>query len=210
MHNFKTKNSLILVIYIASLLVATKAHSAPLENLKLKDSVRRAILKGDVYADSEVSDFQKNEFKGQHLKFVIAGLHPKSCRFALRKLSLYEEYPNYLDFVKKSQYDEKSKRLRFFMESRLLPFNMILDFSIPRIKKPGSYPFVFDKGFLKNLKGTINIYENEGKCLFYTTAKWSGPHSGINNTLFAFFFKGLGQTQHGKPDKNLQSLLAVH
>lgn len=170
-----------------------KAHADQLKKLNLKPNVNRAVLKGDVYSNSEVESFKEGNLEKQSLTFRIVGLHPKSCRFALRKLAHYESYQNHLDFIKKSLYSEEKKRVRFHLQSSLLPFDMILDFIIPRIKSPGSYPFMFDKGFLKDLKGTINIYDYKGECLFYTKADWKGPDTGINDTIFEIFSSTLSK-----------------
>lgn len=164
-----------------------------LKVIGLKDSVIRAVQKGDIYSHSDVENFKEGELEKQSLSFKIVGLHPKTCRFALRKLAHYESYENHLDFIKKSLYNEEQNRVRFHLQSTLLPFDMILDFIIPRIKSPGSYPFMFDKGFLKDLKGTINIYDYHGKCLFYTKADWRGPDTGINNTIFEIFSSTLSK-----------------
>ena len=169
------------------------ARADQLKAIGLKDSVIRAVQKGDIYSHSDVESFKEGELEKQSLSFKIVGLHPKTCRFALRKLAHYESYENHLDFIKKSLYNEEQNRVRFHLQSTLLPFDMILDFIIPRIKSPGSYPFMFDKGFLKDLKGTINIYDYQGKCLFYTKADWRGPDTGINNTIFEIFSSTLSK-----------------
>ncbi len=192
LHKTKFKIPLILVVYLFSSVLLT-ARADQLLKLGLKPSVVRAVRNGDVYANSDVESFKENNRELQSLTFRIVGLHPKSCRFALRKLSHYESYQNHLDFVKKSTYDEKKQRIRFHLASALLPFDMILDFIIPRIKSPGSYPFMFDKGFLKDLKGTINIYDYKGKCLFFTKADWKGPDSGINDTILEVFSSTLSK-----------------
>ncbi len=157
----------------------------------IKESAWKKVLKNEIYVSSEVQDFKKLNVSHQKLSFKIAGLHPKSCRFALRKLSHYESYQDHLGFIKKSSYDEKKQRVDFSLSSALLPYNMSLNFMIPRIKRPGIYPFVFDKGFLMGLNGQIIAIEYKKRCLFYTHAKWEGPHSGIPNTIFEFFSKAL-------------------
>jgi len=186
------KIPLILVVYLFSSTLPV-AYADQLKKLGLKSSVNRAVLDGKVYSTSEVNSFEEEKREMQSLTFRIVGLHPKSCRFALRKLAHYESYQNHLDFIKKSQYSEEKKRVRFHMQSTLLPFDMILDFIIPRIKSPGSYPFMFDKGFLKDLRGTINIYDYKGKCLFFTKADWKGPDTGINDTIFEIFSSTLSK-----------------
>jgi hypothetical protein len=157
----------------------------------IKESAWKKVLKNEIYVSSKVDDFKKLSVSHQKLSFKIAGLHPKSCRYALRKLSHYESYQNHLGFIDKSEYDEKKERVNFHLSSTLLPYDMTLNFHIPRIKKPGVYPFVFDRGFLRGLNGQIIAIKHKKRCLFYTHASWQGPHSGIPNTIFAFFSKAL-------------------
>ena len=157
----------------------------------ISESAWKKVLKNQIYVSSNVDSYDYFNKKFQKLSFKIAGLHPKSCRFALRKLSHYESYSKHLGFIKQSSYDEKSKRVNFLLSSTLLPFDMGLNFSIPRIKTVGTYPFSFDQGFLTGLKGNIIALDYNKRCLFYAYANWSGPHSGIPNTIFEFFSKAL-------------------
>ncbi|MDD0852286.1 hypothetical protein HBN50_04215 [Halobacteriovorax sp. GB3] len=152
------------------------------------------IKNGQIYRKTTIRTIEEKGNRLQELDFSISGLHPNSCHTALAKLSQYENYHEYLDFIKKSQYSEKTNRVRFFMQSAILPFNMILDFKIPRITKKGSYPFSFDKGFLKELKGTIHVYQGpHNRCLFYSEAKWKGKHTGIPNMVFELFANTLSE-----------------
>lgn len=157
------------------------------------ESVWKKILSGDIHTKSDVKNYLHKGQKRQELKFYITGLHKKSCRFALKKLSHYESYQDHIGFIKKSSYDDKNKRVDFRLTSALLPYSMILNFEIPRIKDPGKYKFQFDQGFLKGLTGTITAVEYKKRCLFYTTANWSGPHTGIPDSILAFFSKAMSQ-----------------
>ena len=79
------------------------------------------------------------------------------------------------------------------MEHFLLPFPMNLTFKIPRIYKEGHYPFTFDHGFLKDLKGTIGV-KNIGKfCLLTLKTDWRGPETNIPNLAFAAFIQTVGK-----------------
>jgi len=164
-----------------------------LDALPYSPKLIKKISKGTIISKSNVRTLKEKKEKKQELKFSVTGLHKKSCRFALRKLSQYEIYKNHIGFIKESRYLETKGRVDFLLSSLLLPFDMRLNFKIPRIKAPGTYPFLFDQGFLKNLKGLIHVTELKNQCLFHTTAKWSGPHSGISDTIFAFFSKALSE-----------------
>lgn len=172
------------------------------ENSPLSKKNRKFILDGDVYARSEVASFTGKilhpkpqpieKIDMQKFSFFIAGLHKRSCRVALKKLKYYENYKQYLGFVENSSYAEKDERVHFRISHSILPIDMILYFILPRISKPGVYPFKFDVGFLKDLRGQIHVSKYKGKCYFFALANWEGPHTGFSDTLFEFFSKGMG------------------
>lgn len=161
--------------------------------LPYKKNIKENILKGEIFSESKVKSFNKGAVKLQSLSFSIAGLHPKSCTYALKTLSLYEEYSHFLNFVKESQYDESKKEINFLISHMLLPYDMRLIFNLPRITTTGVYPFTFDIGILKDLKGKINVSEYLGRCLFYSNAEWTGPHTGFPNSIFELFSQVLSK-----------------
>lgn len=136
----------------------------------------------------------KTKDNKQSLDYKIYGIHPNKCRTALRKLSRYEKFNEYIDLVKLSGYSEKKKQIYLYLDHTLMPFPMSLTFNIPRIKKPGVYPFTFDKGFLKGLKGEIHVRQlSDNRCLFFSKSYWKGPKSSIPDTLFEMFSETLGE-----------------
>ncbi len=171
-----------------------------LSHIPLPQSLKDRALRGDVQVLSQVDSVIINQNKKQSLNFSIIGLHPKDCDKALRKLSRYEDYDRFLDFVKEADYKESDSQVRFLLNHILLPFPMSLEFKLPRIERPGEFPFSFDRGFLMGLQGKIVVIEEtmknsrQKRCLFYTSAAWSGPHTGIPDSVFAFFSKVLSQT----------------
>lgn len=165
--------------------------------LPYKKNLKEKILDGTIFSESKVKSTTIQE-KGkkserQELHFSIAGLHPKSCAYALKKLSLYENYSEFLDFVKQSEYDNFTGEIDFLISHALLPYDMRLVFKLPKITAPGVYPFSFERGILLNLKGTIHVIEYKNRCLFYTKADWEGPHSGFPNLVFEFFSQALAK-----------------
>lgn len=160
-----------------------------MKNLPVSQRVKES-LKESPYAKSDVETYDN---KQQSLDYLIAGLHKKECSYALVKLSQYERFKEFIDFVKKSSYNEKTERIRLSLSHTFLPFDMVLDFKIKRIKDTGAFPFQFDAGFLKGLKGVINISKHQKRCLFATTANWRGPDSGIPDSVFSFFSQALGK-----------------
>jgi hypothetical protein len=165
--------------------------------LPYKKNLKEKILDGEIFSESNVLsstiDVNGKKTENQELHFTIAGLHPKSCEYALKKLSLYENYSSFLDFVKTSQYDKKIGEINFMLSHPLLPYNMRLIFKLPRIDKVGVYPFVFEQGILNNLKGNIYAINHKNRCLFFTKADWSGPHTGFPNLIFEFFSQTLAK-----------------
>lgn len=148
------------------------------------------LLKGEVISVGQVST-PKEKF--QQMMLFVAGVHPRNCTRAMRKLSLYENYSDYMDFIKTSKYDEKTQKFTFTIDHTLLPFPMIVGFKIPRITKAGHYPFTFEDGFLKDLKGTV-IVQDVGKfCLLGLKADWTGPESKIPNIVFGSFVQTVGK-----------------
>ena len=161
--------------------------------LPYKKKLKEKILEGSIFSESRVKSSTFGENKIQELNFSIAGLHEKSCTYALKTLSLYEGYSKFIDFVKESTYDEKTEMINFKLSHTLLPYDMRLIFKLPRINKTGKYNFVFDEGILKNLKGTINVINHENRCLFYSKADWKGPTTGFPDLIFEFFSQTLAK-----------------
>ncbi len=181
--------------FITLFFVISNANSSDfsLEKMPLKKSIKENILKGEVFSESKVENTGDGELSQQSLNFVIAGLHPKSCDYALKKLSLYEEYSKYIDFVKVSNYDDSKQEIDFLLDHTLLPYRIQLIFKLPRVKTIGNYPFKFEIGILKDLKGMIYISRHKERCLFYTTADWIGPHTKIPNFILEIFSQTLSK-----------------
>ena len=179
------------LIIITTILLYFKTFSMErmFDELKISKKILKIVDSGRVYKKSVV----KSEKKLQSLNYMIAGLHPNSCRKALKKLSRYEKFHEYLDLVKLSGYSEKKKEVYLYIDSALLPFPMALKFKLERIKKPGNYHFKFDKGFLKGLKGNIYISKRGNRCLFYSTTFWRGEKSKIPDTIFEVFTETVGE-----------------
>lgn len=174
-----------------------KEKPTTIEELPITENIKNKIKNGEVYVHSKVKNFDRKVGKEtkefQSLDFAIAGLHTRDCRFALRKLSRYESFSKFLGVIKKSDYDEKKEEIYLLISSPILPKDMVMQFKIPRIKKPGIYTFMFDRGFLKGLTGTIHVSEYKKRCHFYTKADWEGPDTKFPNMVFELFTRTLGQ-----------------
>ena len=148
------------------------------------------LLKGTVIPVGKVHSPTEKE---QQMMLFVSGIHPRNCTRAMRKLSFYENYSQYMDFIKKSDYNEEKEIVTFVMDHTLLPFPMNLTFKIPRIKKPGVYPFTFDHGFLKDLKGNIAVKDVGKFCLLTLKTDWRGPETKIPNFPFSLFIQTVGK-----------------
>ncbi len=148
------------------------------------------LLKGEVISVGKVHSPKP---KIQQMFLFVSGIHPRNCKRAMRKLSLYENYDEYMDFIKSSHYDEKTKNFSFTIDHALLPFPMIVKFKIPRIREEGVYPFTFETGFLKDLQGKIIVQELDKYCLLSLKADWQGPESRIPNLIFGAFIQTVGK-----------------
>jgi hypothetical protein len=186
-------------LLVLTLIISFSLYGADQNNnvLPYKKKLKEKIWEGEIFSESKVKSLvlvkDQKTMEIQELNFSIAGLHQKSCEYALKKLSLYENYSDFINFVKKSQYDEEKKEINFLLSHILLPYDMRLIFKLPRITKEGAYPFSFDQGILTDLKGTIYVEKINNRCLFYTKAHWSGPHTRIPNTIFEFFSQTLAK-----------------
>lgn len=148
------------------------------------------LLNGEVISIGKVTSPAEKE---QQMMLFVSGMHARNCQRVMRKLSLYENYSSYMEFIKKSSYDEKKQEVTFIMDHALLPFPMVLTFKIPRITKAGKYPFTFDHGFLKNLKGTIAVADIGKFCLLTLKTDWRGTDSRIPNLAFEMFIQTVGK-----------------
>ncbi len=148
------------------------------------------LLKGEVISVGKVDSPRP---KVQQMFLFVSGVHPRTCTRAMRKLSLYENYHQYMDFIKSSTYDEKTKKFSFTIDHALLPFPMIVSFKIPRIREEGIYPFTFETGFLKDLQGKIIVQDMDKYCLLGLKADWQGPESRIPNLIFGAFIQTVGK-----------------
>jgi hypothetical protein len=148
------------------------------------------LLKGAVISEGKVHSPTEKE---QQMMLFVGGIHPRNCTRAMRKLSLYENYHTYMDFIKESHYNDSTERFSFVVDHALLPFPMIVKFKIPRITKQGQYTFVFEDGFLKNLKGTVLVKEMGKYCLLSLKSDWKGPETKIPNLIFSTFIETVGK-----------------
>jgi hypothetical protein len=125
---------------------------------------------GEILAESSVSSADKN----QSFDLKAAAVHPKNCTKVLRKLSMLENYDEWISFIKKSDYSDERSLATIKADHVLLPYPMIVHILVKRPTKPGVYPFSFPTGIFKGLSGTFTIDERQGKCMVFSKSHWSG------------------------------------
>ena len=119
--------------------------------------------------------------------------HPKTCKKALRKLQLLENYSEWIDFIKISKYNDKTKLLTIFADHMLLPYPMIVHINVERPTKPGIYKFSFPTGIFTGLAGTFHITEINHQCLLFAKSYWSGTPTSIPDLVIELFSEGLAK-----------------
>ncbi len=165
------------------------AESNPLYQLNYSENILKRVEKGELISSSEVNFNNKENI--QSLSVYGLGLHKRTCRNAMRKISVYENFPNYLSIINQSTYDEKGKVINFKISPPILSNDIDVHIKIDRIKDKGSYPFQFVSGFFKELKGNIELTEFNNRCLFHVNASWSGPYSDIPSPILKIFLEAI-------------------
>lgn len=178
-----------LLLFATPLLADEPMKTAP--TLKaLNKQMWKNLRKGKILSLSKV----ETQGKRQSLDYYAAGLHPRSCHKALRKISRYEDYRHFLSFVHKSQYDPLSQEIRLLIKHSLIPFPLTMHLSLPRITSPGLYSFLFLSGMLKGLKGHVQITpQKSNQCLIELKGTWKGATTKLNDTIFEIFVTTLGR-----------------
>ncbi len=158
--------------------------------ITLTDSQKKLFSSGDILSTATVTSPTE---KTQSLKLFVAGVHPRNCVRAMRKISLYESYDKFIDFIKESKYDPQSTQLSLTIDHTLLPYTMIMSFKLQRITGVGEYKFMFEHGFLKDLQGTIGVQNLDKFCVLTLKADWNGPDSHLPNIALEIFAQTLSK-----------------
>lgn len=150
---------------------------------ELSSETKKDVLEGKILVEVDVTSKDKKQ------KFALQalGIHPKSCTRVLRKLSRFEEFSDWISFIKKSTYHEKQRLITIHADHLLLPFPMLVHIIIDRPTKPGVYPFIFPTGIFTGLTGKVVIEQRAGQCFFYSDSNWQGKDTGINDMVIDVF-----------------------
>lgn len=159
----------------------------------LSKTQRNYLKKGDIIVDADV-----NSKKGkQSFKLNAFAMHTKKCRKVLRKLSMLENYSDWIGFIKKSTYNEKSHLFTLKADHPLLPFPMIVHIIVERPTKQGKYPFTFPTGMFRGLQGYFEITQPNKQCLFYAESFWKGKKTKLPNFVIELFAETLSKVGGG-------------
>ena len=181
----------LIILYLCSIIPVTLTANEPkaVDFFLFKKNIQEHLLDNKPYVLSQV----KTENETQEFIFTATGLHNNSCVEAMKIIGHYEGFADAMDFITSSTY--KNGRINLNLSSSFLPFDMVLNFKIPRIQNVGTYPFIFDNGFLLGLNGLITIKEFSHKnyqCLIGLTAYWKGRATKIPDSIFEIFTQTLG------------------
>lgn len=179
------------MVFLTLGMTANKIELIDFDSLPLNKEETALLSKQKILSVAHVTTDQKNET--QSFTFYLAGIHKRSCRFAMKKLRRYESLKDYIDIIDESKYNNETKELFVVVNPPIIPKKFILDFKIDRIEKIGVYPFIFEKGFLKGLVGEIHASEYKRKCLFYISANWKGKKTSFSNGILELFATTIGE-----------------
>lgn len=160
-----------------------------LKHWKLSDTAIKSLKDKEILSDAEV------ETKGNQQNFKMRGaaLHNKKCATVLRKLSRLEEYENWIDFIKSSNYKEANNLFTIKADHALLPYPMIVHIFVKRPTKQGEYPFTFPTGIFTGLTGNFIIKEINGRCGIYVQSYWEGKKTKIPDLVIELFSETLAR-----------------
>lgn len=193
---------LILLLFISSIEV-NKAFSASdllkhytESKWKISKTQKTYLMNHKILSEAKVlkTKTKTNDDDDEHTFTLKAmALHSRNCKKVIRKLSLLEEYANWIDFIKKSDYDENSKLFTLRADHPLLPFPMLIHILVDRPTKEGRYPFSFPTGIFTGLTGSFEIIEINKQCFFYGESFWQGKLTRIPAFVIEIFSETLSK-----------------
>ncbi len=156
---------------------------------KLSKTQKKYLKNGKVLADAEVETIENM----QTFRLQVFAYHDKKCRKVIRKMSMFESYKEWINFINHSTYDPKTHLLTLKANHPLLPYPMIIYIITERPTKPGRYPFSFPTGLFGGLKGYFEITEFNNRCLFYAHSNWLGKKTKIPDFVVELFSETLSK-----------------
>lgn len=156
----------------------------------LNNSQYNNLWDAETLAWSDVSSKDSN----QTFQLKVAALHPKKCRKALKKISLLENYKDWIGFIKRSTYHEKSLLWTLRADHPLLPSAMLIHVLLERPTKPGKYSFSFPTGMFTGLTGEFEIVDiGKKRCLLFAKSHWTGKSTKFPDLVIEIFSETLSK-----------------
>ncbi|MEX0798990.1 MAG: hypothetical protein WEB87_05775 [Bacteriovoracaceae bacterium] len=159
------------------------------ENWKLNKNSIEHLTQGNILSEADVN----SEADWQEFSLKAAGWHNKKCSLVLRKLSMLENYQEWISFIKSSTYQEKNRLFTLKADHTLLPYPMLVHIIMDRPNKEGVYDFAFPTGIFAGLKGRYHIRQIKNRCLIYTDSYWKGKKTNIPNLVIELFSETLSK-----------------
>jgi hypothetical protein len=171
----------------------TKAQSEKLqkfitEKWNSQSQILKNLQEQEVISEATAQQVSQSQ---QSLSLKVIALHPRTCQRGLKKISLYEDYKSHMSFLQKSEYDEKKQMVFFTIDHSLLPYAMVLNFKLPRIKSESVTHYIFTHGLFKNLQGEIHVQSIDNRCVYFMQASWLGETTKLNASIVEAFAQTL-------------------
>lgn len=193
----KMTNTILLLSLLILPLMHSHANSKKISNLdifltsrwKLSLTNKKNLQAGEVITQSWV----ETKKQIQTFKFKGVALHNKNCKRALRKLSMLENYSQWISFIHSSKYNDKNKLFTILAKHTLLPYDMVVHILVDRPTKEGVYKFTFPTGMFSGLRGTFEIKEISKRCILFTKSQWTGRKTNIPDFVIELFTQTLSK-----------------
>jgi hypothetical protein len=156
---------------------------------KINKTQQEYLMQGKILSKSRVV----SPGKKQDFKLNVMALQKVKCSKILRKISMLENYAQWISFIKKSTYSEENKLFTIRANHTLLPYPMLVHILVARPTTPGYYPFMFPTGMFHGMAGHYEIKEFNKKCIFFAESHWNGPATKIPNFVVELFSETLSQ-----------------
>lgn len=159
------------------------------KNWKINKTQEQYLMQGKILSESKV----KSPGKKQDFSLNVMALQNVKCSKILRKISMLENYSEWVSFIKKSTYSEENKLFTIRADHALLPYPMLVHILVSRPTTAGFYPFMFPTGMFHGMAGHFEIKEFDKKCIFYAKSHWNGPKTKIPDFVVELFSETLSR-----------------
>lgn len=182
--------TLILIVFVSINAIANERDKFISDRWPISKTQQKDLNNFEILADANVNT-QKKDLQTFDMK--VMALHKRKCRKALRVISMLENYKEWISFIIRSDYNQKSKLFTLKADHPVLPTPMIIHIIVDRPKKQGRYNFSFPTGMFTGLAGYFEIKEFNNQCHFYATSHWKGKKTKIPDFIIEIFAETLSK-----------------